>query len=65
MSKLTYEMVQRFIDQEMKSITLKWIDVDPAWKTLIHERIINANFQLKSDDGIFRRYEVVEYKGRC
>ncbi len=62
MSKFTYEMVQRFIEQEIKAITLKWNDVDPSWKTLIHERITNAKYQLKSDDGIYRRYEVVEYR---
>ena len=56
MSKFTYEMVQRFIDQEIKSITLKWADVDPAWKTLIHERITNAGYLLQDNSESIRKY---------
>lgn len=58
MSKFTYEMVQRFIDLGMKTITLKWNEVDPAWKTLIHERIIGAGYELISHDINTRRYGI-------
>ena len=60
MGKFTYETVQRFIDQQMKAFTIKWAEVDPAWKTLIHERIINAGYQLVSDDEVYRRYSLNE-----
>lgn len=57
MSKFTYEMVQRFIDQGMNSITIKWSKVDPAWKILIHERIINAGYVLEIDN-LQRKYTI-------
>ena len=58
MSKFTYEMVKRFIDLGMKTITLKWNEVDPAWKILIHERIISAGYELISYDNNTRIYGI-------
>ena len=58
MSKVTYEMVKRFIDQDMKTITLKWSEVDTAWKVLIHDRILNSGYSLFRDDGTYRVYKL-------
>ena len=56
MSKFTYEMVQRFIDLGMKTITLKWNEVDPAWKTLVHERLFEAGYDYLFENGNLRKY---------
>lgn len=58
MSKFTYKMVQRFIDLGMETITLKWNEVDPAWKILIQERIISAGYELISYDNNTRIYGI-------
>lgn len=49
-------MVQRFIDLGMKNITLKWNEVDPAWKTLVHERLFEAGYDYLFENGNLRKY---------
>lgn len=56
MSKIAYEMVQRFIDLGMKTITIKWSEVDPAWKTLVHERLVNAGYEYVIENEKYRKY---------
>ena len=56
MSKYTYDMVQRFIDEGLKTITIKWSEVEPAWKILIHERIIKAGYMIVHNTEVIRKY---------
>ena len=64
MSKFTYDMVQRFIDEGLKTITIKWSDVDPAWKTLVHERVINSGYLLLDNSESIRKYILVRNTDR-